>query len=472
LNLLLDTGSSDTAVASKSLQHVNRWFDPSASSTLLCSDLMQTVQYHVGSWRGYLCSDQLSFPNARGVTNQTNVQTGLKIDFAIIDEAHDFFLPNNASGWEGIVGLGFPALSVPPVKPSASNSKTPTSRLSYLALNLFPTVSRPLGLFDSLVQQWGLPDVFSLLLCGLTEQNSPKSTGERRMNGVFVAGGTKLDDSNHEQGPVLYTPIRKAWYYEIVLTDLLIENESIINDCKELNFDKTIVDSGTTNIYFPPRAHALLVNRIVTYFSRRTQAINFDPTSNFWQGRTMFCKQAASGQLGGTTGLPYALFPSIEFRMVSQSSGVNSINQVLAVTLSPQQYIRYTGRFARGDQQQDCFAFAIQRGSFGTILGATFIEGFFTIFDRNKLRVGLSNSTCNRYTNVSAVPKSQVNGFVPWNPTDQHAVPMDCAFHRPQPITWIKSFELTTTIITMGSILLTIVTVPTICIVNCIPPLK
>ncbi|KAF7250181.1 hypothetical protein EG68_08962 [Paragonimus skrjabini miyazakii] len=176
LNLLLDTGSSDTAVASKSLQHVNRWFDPSASSTLLCSDLMQTVQYHVGSWRGYLCSDLLSFPNARGVANQTNVQTDLKIDFAIIDEAHDFFLPNNASGWEGIVGLGFPALSVPPTKPSASNFKPPTSRFSYLALNLFPTMSKPLGLFDNLVQQWGLPDVFSLLLCGLTKQNKHRYT--------------------------------------------------------------------------------------------------------------------------------------------------------------------------------------------------------------------------------------------------------------------------------------------------------
>ncbi|KAF8567787.1 hypothetical protein P879_03459 [Paragonimus westermani] len=171
LNLLLDTGSSDTGVASKSVQHVNRWFDPSASSTLLCSDLIQRVQYHVGSWKGYLCSDQLSFPNARGIANQTNIQTSLEIEFAIIDEAHDFFLPNNASGWEGIAGLGFPALSVPPMKPSASNSKTATSRLSYLALNLFPTASKPLGLFDSLVQQWGLTDVFSLLLCGLTPKN-------------------------------------------------------------------------------------------------------------------------------------------------------------------------------------------------------------------------------------------------------------------------------------------------------------
>ncbi|KAA3671184.1 beta-site APP-cleaving enzyme 1 (memapsin 2) [Paragonimus westermani] len=271
-----------------------------------------------------------------GIANQTNIQTSLKIEFAIIDEAHDFFLPNNASGWEGIAGLGFPALSVPPMKPSTLDSKTPSSRLNYLALKLFPTASRPLGLFDSLVQQWGLTDVFSLLLCGLTQKNSSKSNGERQMNGVFVAGGTKLEVSNHEEEPILYTPIRKAWYYEIVLTDLLIDNESVVNDCKELNFDKTIVDSGTTNIYLPPRVHALLVKRIVTYFGRRTQASNLDPTSNFWQGRTMFCKQAANGQLGGTTGLPYILFPTIEFRMVSQTSGFNSINQVLAVTLSPQ----------------------------------------------------------------------------------------------------------------------------------------
>ncbi|KAF8562909.1 hypothetical protein P879_08374 [Paragonimus westermani] len=316
------------------------------------------------------------------------------------------------------------------------------------------------------------PIIFSTNVYRFASLKSSKSNGERRMNGVFVAGGTKLEISNHEEEPILYTPIRKAWYYEIVLTDLLIDNESVVNDCKELNFDKTIVDSGTTNIYFPPRVHALLVKRIVTYFGRRTQTNNLDPTSNFWHGRTMFCKQAANEQLGGTTGLPYTLFPTIEFRMVSQLSGFNSINQVLAVTLSPQQYIRYTGRFARGDQQQDCFAFAIQRGSFGTILGATFLEGFFTVFDRSSLRVGLSNSTCNRYTNVATVPQSQVNGFVPWNPTDQYAVPMDCAFHRPQPITWMRSFELTTVIITMGSILLTIITVPTVCILNCIPPLK
>lgn len=34
---------------------------------------------------------------------------------------------------------------------------------------------------------------------------------------------------------VYYTPIRKAWYYEIILTNLLINEYSIVDNCKEVN---------------------------------------------------------------------------------------------------------------------------------------------------------------------------------------------------------------------------------------------
>ena len=50
------------------------------------------------------------------------------------------------------------------------------------------------------------------------------------------------------KGDLLYTPIVKKWYYEVIVTDIAVNGISLGFNCKKYNYDKTIVDSGTTNL--------------------------------------------------------------------------------------------------------------------------------------------------------------------------------------------------------------------------------
>ncbi len=42
-----------------------------------------------------------------------------------------------------------------------------------------------------------------------------------------------LDESLYT-GPLLYAPIIKEWYYEVVITDILVNGSSLNMDCKEV----------------------------------------------------------------------------------------------------------------------------------------------------------------------------------------------------------------------------------------------
>ena len=50
------------------------------------------------------------------------------------------------------------------------------------------------------------------------------------------------------KGDLLYTPVVKKWYYEVIVTDIAVNGISLGFNCKKYNYDKTIVDSGTTNL--------------------------------------------------------------------------------------------------------------------------------------------------------------------------------------------------------------------------------
>ena len=55
-------------------------------------------------------------------------------------------------------------------------------------------------------------------------------------------------DEELYKGDLLYTPIVKKWYYEVIVTDIAVNGISLGFNCKKYNYDKTIVDSGTTNL--------------------------------------------------------------------------------------------------------------------------------------------------------------------------------------------------------------------------------
>ena len=75
--------------------------------------------------------------------------------------------------------------------------------------------------------------------------------------GILTLGGI---DNTYSNGPIQYTPIIRESYYVVNMLDLLVDNTSI--GIPSVNYNQTIVDSGTTLLVFPTSVY----NSLVKYF--------------------------------------------------------------------------------------------------------------------------------------------------------------------------------------------------------------
>ena len=56
-------------------------------------------------------------------------------------------------------------------------------------------------------------------------------------------------DSDLYEGDLLYTPVVKKWYYEVVITDIAVGGESLALDCKKVsNLNKLFCDKRFCDI--------------------------------------------------------------------------------------------------------------------------------------------------------------------------------------------------------------------------------
>ncbi|XP_006833926.1 PREDICTED: beta-secretase 1 isoform X3 [Chrysochloris asiatica] len=223
--------------------------------------------------------------------------------------------------------------------------------------------------FDSLVKQTHVPNLFSLQLCGagfpLNQSEVLASVG-----GSMIIGG--IDHSLYT-GSLWYTPIRREWYYEVIIVRVEINGQDLKMDCKEYNYDKSIVDSGTTNLRLPKKVFEAAVKSIKAASSTEKFP------DGFWLGEQLVCWQA------GTT--PWNIFPVISLYLMGEVT-----NQSFRITILPQQYLRPVEDVATS--QDDCYKFAISQSSTGTVMGAVIMEGFYVVFDRARKRVGFAVSAC------------------------------------------------------------------------------
>ena len=60
-----------------------------------------------------------------------------------------------------------------------------------------------------------------------------------------------MDEELYE-GDLLYTPVVKKWYYEVVITDIAVGGESLNLDCKKV---KIIYSLNVTGMLFLQRFH-------------------------------------------------------------------------------------------------------------------------------------------------------------------------------------------------------------------------
>ena len=47
-------------------------------------------------------------------------------------------------------------------------------------------------------------------------------------------------DNELYEGDLLYTPVVKKWYYEVVITDIAVGGESLALDCKKVMFSNRV----------------------------------------------------------------------------------------------------------------------------------------------------------------------------------------------------------------------------------------
>lgn len=362
LNILVDTGSSNFAVGAAPHPFLKRYYHRQRSRTYRDVRRGVYVPYTQGKWEGELGTDLVTIPHGPNVTITANI--------AAITDSDKFFI--NGSNWEGILGLAYAEIARP------DDTLEP--------------------FFDSLVKQTRVPNVFSLQLCGtgypIKESNTSASVG-----GSMVIGGI---DSSLYVGNVWYTPIRKEWYYEVIIVKIEINGQDLMMDCKEYNYDKSIVDSGTTNLRLPKRVFDEAVKAIKAASSTEKFP------DGFWLGEQLVCWQE------GTT--PWNIFPVISLYLMGEAT-----NESFRITILPQQYLRPVEDIATS--QDDCYKFAVSQSSTGTVMGAVIMEGFYVVFDRARKRIGFAVSTCHVHDYSR---KASVDG--PFYASDLE----DCGYNTPQ----------------------------------------
>ncbi|XP_045930498.1 beta-secretase 2 isoform X1 [Micropterus dolomieu] len=347
LNILVDTGSSNFAVAAAPHPFITHYFNTELSSTYESVGRTVAVRYTQGNWEGELGIDRVSIPKGPNGTIITNIAAILSSD--------SFFLPG--INWQGILGLAYPMLARPD-----------------MSVEPF---------FNSLVQQMGIPDIFSLQMCGagLSASSTADPAG-----GSLIMGGV---EPTLYRGSVWYTPIVEEWYYQVEILKLEVGDQNLELDCREepvelrnctslclpffqYNMDKAIVDSGTTLLRLPVNVFNAVVEAI------KHSSLIQDFSSGFWDGTKLAC------WMKGET--PWKFFPKLSIYLRATNN-----SQSFRITILPQLYIQL---IADVDGTLDCFRFGVSSSANGLVIGATVMEGFYVMFDRAQQRLGFALSSC------------------------------------------------------------------------------
>ena len=256
MNLVLDTGSSNTAVISDHCTSMNCTFVQKPHLSVHPEALLNQVSARYGnaksraSWHGYATGQMVELQQDKSFLARVDVITG----------SDRFFLPECPQN-QGLWGLAYPELQTRPRH----------------ADHLDHGISKE-TLLDSARNQLHMPDSFSFQLCPMssvdpvaahgfdiissnenmdnslaTSSNSDSgkelegketSVCPKRHMGHFWLGGYA---SRFVQSPIVWVPLINSHYYEVVVDGFFVNNQ-VIEMKHNLNTQKTIVDTGTNDI--------------------------------------------------------------------------------------------------------------------------------------------------------------------------------------------------------------------------------
>ncbi|KAJ9582597.1 hypothetical protein L9F63_023056, partial [Diploptera punctata] len=327
-NVLVDTGSTNFAIAAAPNPNIETFFIASNSSSYVSLDKKVSVLYTQGFWDGELGSDVMYFPSLS--------EPIVRCDIAAIHSSHNFYM--NGSRWQGILGLAYPVIARP----------------DHSVLSWLEALQRIKGT---------TPASFALKLCG--------AEGEDDHTGVL-----QILDKPYETTKVFLTsPIIREWFYELVLFDINVGNESVDLPCQMLNTDKTILDSGTTSLRLPTQVFL----KVVKLLNSSINQLNVPMSEDFWLQQKMLCWKDS---------LDWSKFPNVSLSLM------HSDFSYFVLDFPPQSYIRKVTDNSEDEELRNCYKFSIESSNTGTVLGVVVMEGLNVVFNRSNKTVGFSKSDC------------------------------------------------------------------------------
>ncbi|KAI9913099.1 hypothetical protein PsorP6_005547 [Peronosclerospora sorghi] len=135
------------------------------------------------------------------------------------------------------------------------------------------------------------------------------------------------------KGEILYTPVTREAWYVVTVSDVGYNGASLGFECDKYNEPQAILDSGTSNLAFPPADYNTLLDRIK---AATMQAIpDFDPS--YFDDSTSCCDEVYCDPTSSDAAL--LKLPSIYFTLRMEASDGSTTKQLTAEIL-PEYYWR------------------------------------------------------------------------------------------------------------------------------------
>ncbi|TMW61957.1 hypothetical protein Poli38472_009450 [Pythium oligandrum] len=342
-NLLVDTGSANTAIVTADCCSSTNTALYSCSASSTCADQSQdiSVSYITGSWSGNFVKDTFS-SSELGVISS--------FPFAEIEQESNFI----ASGYDGIIGLGFPSIASP-----QSNPPTPY--------------------FETIQSAKSLPNVFSLLMCGALQSLMAENVDidDALYAGELLLGGTEgKTGETYYKDELVYTPLVQERWFNVIVTNLAVGSSRLDVDCQDINSPRAIIDSGTSNIAFPSDVYTAVVDELKS----QVQKVFPEMDSSFFSDETPCCSTVCNPTDSNSSLLS---LPGLSISLALDDHS----DQQITVTIPPE-YIWRPILLTTTFGVRACRVFGISEGDI-TLLGDVFMDGLFTVHDRDSLRIGL-----------------------------------------------------------------------------------
>ncbi|KAI9262850.1 aspartic peptidase domain-containing protein [Helicostylum pulchrum] len=275
MNLVLDTGSSNTAVISDLCQYKqNCSFVQKPHLHVPVLNAVDSVNASYGNaklrsaWKGFSTEQLVSLQEGESMFARVDV----------ISENQSFFIPRCAHN-QGIWGLAHASLQTQPEYHGDSLTFKST-------------------LFDTIRKQKGLPNAFTYQICpksavdsqfaqefnflsqtlGLRNTTQLSKPNQCMRQGHFWLGGYPSQSVGSE---IVWVPLMHQRYYQVTIESFLVNNQIV--EMEQINLPRTIVDTGTKDIVLSRQNLQKLLNAL--WHSKLVQfdaSVSNEHEKSFW----------------------------------------------------------------------------------------------------------------------------------------------------------------------------------------------